>query len=93
MRVLAKNQLRFEISEKTFACTYENLNGKFILTDFLSGLPGPLSFYTALENNIIFLQQFFRFGGFCPPLAGVHGVKEILPIIAFFAYIENHYLK
>ena len=30
---------------------------------FLSNLPGPLSFYTAMENNTIFLQQFFRFRG------------------------------
>ena len=30
-------------------------------THFLSDLPWPLSFYTALENNTIFLQQFFRF--------------------------------
>ena len=45
---------------------------------FLSHLPGPLSFYTALENNTIFLQQFFRFrgGGISPPSpppAGAHG--------------------
>ena len=37
---------------------------------FLSHLLGPLSFYTALENNTIFLQQFFRFrgGGEASPL-------------------------
>ena len=37
-------------------------------------LPGPLSFSTALENNTIFLQQFFRFrgGGFPLPPAGAH---------------------
>ena len=36
---------------------------------FLSHLPGPLSFYTALENNTSFLQQFFfGFGGGSFPL-------------------------
>ena len=34
-------------------------NGLF--TNFLSNLPGHLSFSTALENNPFFLQQFFRF--------------------------------
>ena len=42
-------------------------NGLFIL--FLSHLPGPLSFYTALENNTIFNNIFFGLGGgsFPPP--------------------------
>ena len=35
------------------------------LTHFVSDLPEPLSFYAALENNTIFLQQFFR-GGYSP---------------------------
>ena len=30
---------------------------------FLSNLPGPLSFYTALENKTIFCNNFFGFGG------------------------------
>ena len=34
----------------------------WLFTHFLSLLPGPLSFYTALENNTIFLHQFFRGG-------------------------------
>ena len=34
LRVWAKNQIRFEFSEKIFEFTYENLNGKFILTNF-----------------------------------------------------------
>ena len=63
LRVLAKNQLRFEIFEKVFKFTQENLNGKLIFTHFLSDLLELLSFYTALENNTIFLQQFFRFRG------------------------------
>ena len=49
--------------EKILKFTYKNLNGKLILIHFLSVLPGPLSFYTALENNTIFLQQFFLFRG------------------------------
>ena len=43
----------------------------WLFIHFLSLLPGPLSFYTALENNTIFLQQFFRFrrgGGEASPL-------------------------
>ena len=35
----------------------------WLFIHFLSLLPGPLPFYTALENNTIFLQQFFRFRG------------------------------
>ena len=55
-------------------------------THFLSDLPGPLSFYTALENNPIFLQQFFHFlrGGKLPPLrrAGTPGkIKEMSDLI------------
>ena len=45
-------------------------------THFISDLPGPLSFYPTLENNTIFLQQFFRFRGRAelpPPPAGAHG--------------------
>ena len=47
----------------------------WLFTHFLSLLPGPLSFYTALENNTIYLQQFFRFRGEAyplPPPAGAH---------------------
>ena len=43
-------------------CTYENLNWKFIFTQFLSDFPGPLSVNTALENNTIFLQHLFGLG-------------------------------
>ena len=54
-------------------------NWLFIL--FLSHLPGPLSFYTALENNTIFLQQFLGFGGgeasTLPP-AGAPGLRVTL---------------
>ena len=35
----------------------------WLFIHFLSLLPGPLSFYTALENNTIYLQHFFRFQG------------------------------
>ena len=34
-----------------------------LFTHFLSILPGPRLFYTALENNTIYLQQLFRFRG------------------------------
>ena len=48
------------------------------LSIFYPHLPGLLSFYTALENNTIFLQQFFRFrgrGGSFPP-AGVPDLNK-----------------
>ena len=35
----------------------------WLFIHFLSHLPGPLSFTAPLENNTIFLQQFFRFRG------------------------------
>ena len=57
-------------------------NWLFIL--FLSHRPGPLSFYTALENNTIFLQQFFRFrgGGEASPLPPPAGA----PVLYFGKY-------
>ena len=42
----------------------------WLFIHFLSHLPGPWSFYTALENKTIFLQQFFLVsggGGSFPP--------------------------
>ena len=38
----------------------------WLFIHFLSNLPGPLSFYTALEKHH-FLQQFFGFRGSSPP--------------------------
>ena len=35
----------------------------YLFIHFLSYLPGPLSFYTALENSTIFIQQFFSVSG------------------------------
>ena len=53
--------------EKIFKFTYENLNAKlFLFPNFQSDLPGTLSFYTAPENNTIFLQHFFGFDGISP---------------------------
>ena len=63
LRVWAKNQWGLKFVEKILKFTYKNLNGKLPFFLFLSHLPGPLSFYTALENNTIFLQQFFQFRG------------------------------
>ena len=41
-----------------------NLHIKISIENWLfTHLPGPLSFYTALENKTIYLQQFFRFRG------------------------------
>ena len=54
LRVWAKNYLRFEIFEKILKFTYKQLDGKLIFTDFISDLPGPLSFYTSLENSTFF---------------------------------------
>ena len=48
--------------------TYENLNGKLIFNLFFSDLPGPLSFYTALESNTIFYINFAGSGGTSPSL-------------------------
>ena len=44
----------------------------WFFTHFLSDLPGPLSVYTALENNTIYLQHFlgFRVEESSPPPAG-----------------------
>ena len=42
LRVWAKNQLRFEISEKIFKFTYYNLNGKLIFIHFF--LPSSWTF-------------------------------------------------
>ena len=66
LRVLAKNQLRFDIFEKILKCTIKNLNGKLIFTHFHSHLQGPLSFYTPLEHTKI-LEG--RVGGLDPGLA------------------------
>ena len=38
--------------------------------NFLSYLLGNLSFYTVLENNIIFIQEYFRLRGIFPPPCG-----------------------
>ena len=67
LRVWAKNQLRCEIFEKFFEFIYENFYRKLIFNRVLSDLPGPMSLYTALAINIIFLQQFFcLLGGMFP---------------------------
>ena len=54
----------------------------WLFTHFLSYLPGPLSFYTALENNTIFLQQFFSVsgGGIIPP----YPLRAALALIHFY---------
>ena len=73
LRVWAKNQWRLKCFDKILKFTYTNLNRKLTFFYFLSHLPGPLSFYTALENNTIFLQHFFGFGAggsFPPPPHG-----------------------
>ena len=68
MRIWPKNQRRFNFFEKNFKFIKRNSMENWFLIDFLSDLPGPLSFYT-LENNTIFLQQFLLFrGNISPPL-------------------------
>ena len=66
--------LTFEIFEKILKFTLEN----WVLTHFLSALPGPLSFYTDLENNPFFYNNFFAFfwgRGNLPPFpAGAPGI-------------------
>ena len=70
LRVWTKNQFKFEIFENILKFTYENLNGKLIFTNFLSDLQEHLSVYTTLENNTLFLQQFFFCFEGTPPPAG-----------------------
>ena len=48
---------------------------KLTFNRFLSDLPGPLSFYTALENNTILLQKIFGFGFFPSPCGHPCNVK------------------
>ena len=67
LRVWAKNQLRFKIFRENFKIYIQKISiENLFFTHFLSDLPRPLSVYTTLENNIIFLQ-FYRFGGRTPP--------------------------
>ena len=54
LRVWAKSQLRFEISEKILKTTYRNLNGKLFFAHFLSDFLTFVILYS-LENNPIFL--------------------------------------
>ena len=61
LRVLAKNHLDLKFLRK-----FLNLHTK-ISTESLSDLLGPLSFYTALENNTIFYNN-FSVSGDLPPL-------------------------
>ena len=56
--------------------------GNWFFTHFLSDLPESLSFYTALENNTIFDNNFFGFGGggsFPPP-----HLRAPLSVMIFF---------
>ena len=61
LRVWAKSQLRFlrKLLNLHRKISMEN----WCFTHFLSDLPRPLSFYTALENNSIFYNNFFVWGG------------------------------
>ena len=55
----------------TLKITMEN----WFLTDYLSDLPGPLSFYTALKITSFFYNKFFGFGGgIFPPLRDTVGI-------------------
>ena len=57
----------------------------WLFLPFLSDLPGHLSFYTVMENNPIFLQQFLRFRGYCHlPPAGAP--ENILTKILTYKY-------
>ena len=94
LRVWAKNQLRFEIFQKILIFKYENLNGKLNFYQFSSDPPGPLSFYTALENNTIFYNIFSVSGDLLPlPPAG-DPVFYIHPVGASYIhkYIFSEYV-
>ena len=52
-----------KIARKTLEFPRENIKLNIDFQKFLSDFPGILSFYTALENNAIIEQEFFRFGG------------------------------
>ena len=71
--VYAKNGVRVEILEANHGIYIGKFPWKFILTQFLSDLAGHLPFDTALENNTVFLKQFFGFGSRFPILlCGLH---------------------
>ena len=50
--------MKIEISEENFKFKHENLNGKLDVLPILYPI-FQVSFYTALENNTFFLNQFF----------------------------------
>ena len=51
LRVLAKNQLRFEIFEKILKFTYKNLNGKLIFYPF--SLPSCRTMLAILDWEVV----------------------------------------
>ena len=63
---LAKNPLRFEIIDKTFEFTYENLNGKLMCLLCSRQFYKKFIIYTALESTTIFLHVFRFQGGVSP---------------------------
>ena len=60
--ICAKNQLKFEFFEKILKFSYANFNGNRFFPIFYQIFQN-LSFYTAVQNSTIFLEQFFPFGG------------------------------
>ena len=73
LRVWAKNQWGLKFVEKLWNLHIEISMENWLFTHLLSHLPWPLWFYTAQENNTIFYNNFFGFGGggrSFPPPAG-----------------------
>ena len=90
MRVLAKNQLRFEKSWEIFIIYIGKSKWKIDFLPIFSPIFQDLSFNTALENYSIFLQQFFWFGGggfYLPPLPPAGA-----PVICIRNYAGKHFL-
>ena len=63
LRVWAKNQLRCEPFEKSFLIYIRKSQFKIEFQPIYIRSSGTFAFYTALENNTSFLQQFFRLRG------------------------------
>ena len=60
----------------------------WLFTHFLSPLPGPLSFYTALENNTIFYR--FRLGEASDPASAPYVRMYQVKILITKWYVKSN---
>ena len=80
LHVWAKSQWRLNFVWKFWNLNIKSSMENWIFVLFLSHLPWPLPFYTALENNTIFYNNFFGFvggGRFPPPPCGRPWIIQI----------------